>query len=170
MNIQTHPNFKSFVEDVQDAETIYEWVGYAISFQEHFDKTTTPSELYDNFENDKLQNFKIDLEKIDRLYYINLDKEDNYKNEFGDQTYHLIARMQYNDESPIYVEIFAKDPYSHQIVGHIYVSRNVTAFMKHVLSEKIRYNNPLIYEFLREDGIYLEENLDDPKLISYYLL
>ena len=168
-NIKTHPNFQSVVEDVQNAKTIFEYVGHALQFQKDFDKEIIPSEIneydYDdddddnnNFGNDKLEKFKIDLEKIDRLYYIKYT---------DDQTYRLVARMQYNKEEkrsldPIYVEMYAfYDYYSENIKGIIYVSRNVNDFMKFVFYSIALYNRQnqkyLICESLKKDGIYIDE-------------
>ena len=153
MTIQTHPNFKSVVANVQDAGTIDEYVEYAIDNQEKFYKKMPPWEIKDIGGRDKLQKFKIDLEKIDRLYYINYKDED-------EPEYDLITTMQYENNNPIYVEMLAKYPRSYDIEGSIYISQHVNSFMKLVLSDN-RYDKTLIYKSLREDGIYIDD--DDKK-------
>ena len=82
----THPNFKSIDENVKNANAINNQVGRAINNQKYFEKITTPWETTHYWKDKKIQDFKIDLEKIDRLYYIYCDEE-------GEE-YDLVCRMQ----------------------------------------------------------------------------
>ena len=150
-NLQTHPNFKSIDENVQTADAMDDEVGYAIRKQKKIIKFTTREEISRYWKNRKLQDFKIDLEKIDRLYYIYCDYAENYFN--------LICRMQ----GEFYIEMEAKF-YScyglcclDRCAGTIFVSRDANLFMKCVLPYNSRYNKNLIYESLRGDDIYIKE-------------
>ena len=161
MNIQTHPNFKTAVEDVRDAKTIFEYVGYILQFQGKFEKIL----INDKFGNDKISEFKIDLEKIDRLYYLNVDTEDGDKYNLIIK-YHLIARMQYNQkrEKPVYFEMIVRYP-ANKIEGIIYVTRNVNVFVKRVINcNNNNIKNP-IYEFLKKDGIYISRGRGEKDMI-----
>ena len=67
--IKTHSDFKSVDPKVYNADTIYDYVGYALMYQYMLEKRTTPWEK-DLWDYDQLQNFTIELEQVDRLYYI----------------------------------------------------------------------------------------------------
>ena len=68
--------------------------------------------------------------------------------------------MQYENKSPIYLEMLARYSYSYDIEGSIYINRHVKSFMKLVLSDN-RYYKILIYKSLREDGINIDYDDDD---------
>ena len=79
-NMKTHPNFQSLDETVQDTNAIYNYVGRAIRYQDNFKKRYTPDDVtveYFNRNWKEFENFQVDAEKIDRLYFIeNVEKED----------------------------------------------------------------------------------------------
>ena len=83
-DLKTHPNFKSVDENIRNADAIYNQVGWAIDNQQYFQKTTIPWETC--FSVNEFPNFKIDLEKVDRLYYIDCDEDE--------ERYKLICRIQ----------------------------------------------------------------------------
>ena len=138
--LQTSPNFKSVDENVHNIDTIKDIVGYAIDNQKYFEKTTTP---WDSWKGKNIQDFKIELEKIDRLYYI-------FGNELENE-YNLVCRMQ----GEFYIQMIAyccnfSPVYSD---GSIFVSRDANLFMKVVLPNNPHYNKTLIYESLRGPAV-----------------
>ena len=156
-------DFKSCYSNIQHANTILDYVEDALDSQDLFDKNTTPYEKND-FDFEELQSFKIDVDKIDRLYHI------NYEPIYRFQTnYELIVRMQY-DAKPLYVELFGNCCEIHGFrwdgVGHIFISRNADIFMKCVLRirkyESSKYNIKAIYESLKNDGIRFEAAYESP--------
>ena len=153
--LKTHPDFKSLDAEVQNADTMDDYVGEALSYSYMFEKRTTPWEAQ-HWDYDALQKFEIDVEKVDRLYYI------YHTDHAGGQDFKMIARMEY-EEAPLYVELDAGCDYTGfecQGNGVIYVSRDANLFMKLVLSKEDSLNRNLIYKSLREDRIYVEEDND----------
>lgn len=162
--LQTHPDFKSLVPEVQDAETMEDCLFEALEYQETFDKRTNP---WENKEfDDILQNFEIDLEKVDRLYHIQY-----ISNPFG-REFSMIARMQYQDK-PLYVELFAGCDFTGfecQGRGVIFISRDANIFMNLVLTEQEDLKKNLIYASLKEDGIDVEEKEEEYNNCSRWFL
>ena len=155
--LKTHPDFQSLEANVQTAKTMYKYVGEALTYSYMFEKRTTPWEAQ-QWDYDALQEFKIDLEKVDRLYYIY-----HYDDNVSGRKFEMIARMEY-EEAPLYVELSAGCDYTGfdcQGGGQIFVSRDANLFMKLVLAEEKDLNKNLIYKSLREDRIYVEEETDD---------
>ena len=149
--IKTHPNFKSVISSVVNAEDMEDYLFEALFYQSIFERRTTPWEMqYWDYED--LQAFEIDLEQVDRLYHI------KFFEFYGDRQFEMIGRMQYKGE-PIYVELNAAiEPltrFNYQGGGNIFISRDANLFMKLVL----RSNNEkdLIYKSLADDGIEVEE-------------
>ena len=152
--LQTHPSFKSFNPNVKNAEEIDDYLHEALHYQHTFEKRTTPWEAQ-QWDYEELQRFNIDLEKIDRLYYI------FYDSGVGGRNFQMIARMEKDEEQPIYVEMVASCDYTGfdcQGSGYIFISKNANLFMKLVLAEAEKdVDKSLIYDSLREDSIYVEE-------------
>ena len=150
-------DFKSCDPNVQHANTILDYVEDALDAQHSFRKNTTPCEI-NHWDYEDLQSFKVDVDKIDRLYHIFYHAEYHWETDFE-----LIVRMQY-DKKPLYVELIGNcceiNGFNHDGVGHIFVSRDVDIFMKCVLRnslyERSKYNIKAIYELLKEDGIHFE--------------
>ena len=146
-NLQTHPNFKSLDPNIQTVDAMAHEVGYAIRRQRKITKLINPKD----WKNRKPKDFKIDLEKIDRLYYIYCDDAENYFN--------LLCRMQ----GEFYIEMKAIRYNCFDLccvdrgAGTIYVSRDANLFMTQVLPNNSRYDKTLIYESLRKDDIYIKE-------------
>ena len=132
-DLKTHPNFKSVDENIRTADAMYNHVGWAIDNQQYFQKTTIPWET--GFSINEFPNFKIDLEKVDRLYYIDCDEdEDRYK---------LICRIQ--GEFYIYMTANLCSCHS-KLKGFIFVGRDANLFMKVVLFRNPQCEETLIYE------------------------
>ena len=87
--------FKSLVPEVSSNENIEDLIGYALAYQEYFERDVSPYDE-ETFENDDVCNFVIESEKIDRVYYI-YSYEEMY-----DNRYELYCRMLYK-ETPYYV-------------------------------------------------------------------
>ena len=172
--VKTHPNFKSIISTVSDAETIEKYLWYPLSYQNTFQKKTTPHERKLLWNENELESFKIVTEEIDRLYYINYDEDGIWGRD-----YHLVARIGNYKGRQLYVELVAGCDYSgfcHYGLngwGTIYVSSNPSLFMKIIIFKEMdpkliiknllyqrlrpRYDKTLIYQSLREDGFYVEE-------------
>ncbi|XP_066944386.1 uncharacterized protein [Macrobrachium rosenbergii] len=154
MCLKTHPDFKSVDPAVTDADTMDENMWTALAYQYMFDRRTTPWEMA-QWDHDELQSFKVDLEKVDRLYYIYFHDDES----FG-QEYAMIARMDHKG-LPLYVELSASCDYTGfdcQGQGVIFVSRDANLFMKLCITREC--NRDLIYQSLEEDGIQVEEQTE----------
>ena len=68
--IETHPNFKSVVPGIKNANDIYNYLRIPLALQDNFDKETTYWEMLNLWNPEHLESFKIKPEKIDRLYHI----------------------------------------------------------------------------------------------------
>ena len=155
MQQKTHPNFKSIIPYVPDAETIDIYLTDALLYQETFDKKTTPWET-NLWDKKKLDSFKIIPQEIDRLYCI---KHDEFCGIWDDE-YYLLARIDRGDGGPLlYVELTAgcdAEGFSSRGDGAIYISSHPSIFMKLTL-RRPESNKHLIYQSLRDDGLYVEE-------------
>lgn len=152
--INTHTNFKSVDPNVPNADIMDDYVGGALQYQCMFDKRTTPWEktLWDDTE---LENFKIDLEVVDRLYYIY-----QFDDGVNGREFQMTARMDYKGRK-VYIELVAGCDYTGfdcQGGGVIFISLDANLFMKLILTEE--YQSDLIYKSLAEDGIETEEQTE----------
>ena len=148
--IKTHPNFKSVISSVVNAEKMNDYLWYALSYQDTFERRTTPWEM-NQWNYDDLQAIEIDLERVDRLYHIKISEES------GDRIFEMIGRMQYNEEI-LYVKLYAgcdSSGFSCHGGGNIFISRDPNLFMKQPFESKI--DKYLIYKSLADDGIEVEE-------------
>ena len=99
----------------------------------------------------ELENFEIDLELIDRLYYI------YYSGKYSQDAFQMVARMDYKGRK-VYFELIALCPFYGFCLGGgglIFVSGDANLFMRLIMTNKHPSN--LIYKSLREDGIRVEE-------------
>ena len=137
----THPNFESLDSTIKNINDIEEYMHYPLLHQYNFEKNTTP------FENNYFLNqFRITIEDIDRLYFIKIYKIEK-------DIFNLIVRMQYEGK-PLYVEMCAINFI--YCIGDIYITRDVNIFMNVVLNQyydffDTNYKN-LIYQSLMEDN------------------
>ena len=141
--------FQSVDETIKNIDTMKNYIGRAIDNQKYLTKTTTQWEYknyWGKYNNSTLRNFKINLEKIDRLYYIH---RNNYNS-----AYRLVARMQ----GEFYIEMWVHFIDNDDVFGNIFVCRNANLFMRHIsLNESRIYNQKLIYKLLTKDGVYIDK-------------
>ena len=155
----THPNFKSLDPNIQNIKDIEKILKVPLHYQYILEKHTTPFEMQKDWNNNNelLQQFRITVEDIDRLYCI---KHNLYENSMYIDIYNLIIRMQYEGK-PIYVELCFISDYGNKF-GKIYVSRNANIFMNVVLRQYKDINKNLIYNsLLNDDHVYVEEYTDN---------
>ena len=148
INIQ-HPNFESRIQSIKNVNDIKNIIGEILSYEHIFERKTTPWEIH-TWDYKDLQEITIDLEKIDRLYDIyHQDDDDEYL-----ISYELTARMDYNN-NPLYFKLFA---YQSKI--------DIDYYYNNKLKENIflRYNNLIDgYIFLSK---YPEFFVRDNSIIS----
>jgi len=150
MRVKTHPDFKSVYSEITtNADMMDDYMSYALAYQYMFDRRTTPCEK-SLWEDKELDNFNIDLEKIDRLYYIYYAEEE--MGWYGEK-FRMTARMDYKGRK-VYFELVANCDYM-GFDGIIFVCEDADLFMKIIITDKYQIN--LIYQSLREDGIQVEE-------------
>ncbi|XP_047474776.1 uncharacterized protein LOC125029071 [Penaeus chinensis] len=155
--MNTHRNFKSIIPSITSAEDISEFIGPALSYQYMFDRRTSPWEM-EHFEDGELEKFEMDLEKVDRLYYIYA-----YDDVFGSK-YEILARLDYKGKSA-YVNLVASCDFTGfecQGGGYIYISFNTNVFTKIMLDD--HHKRDLIYNSLASDGVNVEEQSEHDRL------
>ena len=140
-----HPDFISFDPKVCNIWDIRNIVSEAIFHQDMFDRKTPPWEkkLW-NLED--LKAFIIDLEEVDRIYFINCD---------SDEEYNMVARLNHRGES-IYVQMLANsDSSGFECQGHgnILICRDANLFLD--MLQDIRNKHP-IRKALMDDGVELK--------------
>jgi len=154
MEIKTHPNFKSVYFEVKNADDMDDYVGNPLCHQSDFYRSTMPWEKT-LWEDKELENFEIDLEFVDRLYYIYYaTKNAGTKLE---EAFQIVARMDYKGRK-VYFELLAICTFWGFMIaggGLIFVSEDPNLFMKLIMTNK--HPSDLIYQSLREDGIRVEE-------------
>ena len=101
---KTHPDFQSLFPKFSNAEILYDYLCGVLCHQNKHCRSTPPREMHRwNNDDSELQKFKIDLEQVDRLYYL-----DDSETGIGDGKYYImICRMQYEGES-LYIAFYAK--------------------------------------------------------------
>ena len=166
--LKTHSNFKSLNPFMKNAKDINDYLLDTFSHQYLFEKRTLPEEK-ELWEAEELNSFKINPEKIDRLYYI-------YRTHNGPHIWYfnILLRLDYKGRQ-LYVEL--KSNYCvdydyelhHLVIDYyepsncfIFVSYNPILFMKLILS--LEHNKDLIYQSLSEDGIDINEIIDIKKI------
>ena len=118
--VQTHPNFASKVPSIKSAADIEIFMQNAnIHPQHHFKRTTTQLEMIRYWTINNLENVNINLEKIDRLYDISIDKSHE-----GSEL-NLVARMIYENEKFLYVKLNSSEDMSNTI----FVSFDLVSFL-----------------------------------------
>lgn len=147
--IFTHPNFKSIIDpNIRNAKIVEDKMFDILILQEKLEKQIL---IYknNNYQWVKMQNsFNIDVQYIDRLYYMNCSEDCDEKH------FELIARLSYNEkEEPIYVELHGFCNEDEEVAGVIRISTDVVNFMRIVLRDYEDVNIYLIYQSFRKDGI-----------------
>ena len=157
--MQTHPNFKSASPEIKDMNDLNTFMSGPLARQYLFAREMIPPLL--------INSFKIDLEKIDRLYYFNYVKA----NDGGVTEYSMIIRLD-NESQPLYVDFtaFHDEDFEENMSGYIFISADVDLFMK-VIADTLNHTRwylnhkkdslGLMYDFLqKEDGIQIEREFD----------
>lgn len=144
--LATHRDFQTLVHGVQDAETMNILVGRAICHQYLFDRRTSPREV-SLWEPGELQEFNIDLEKVDRLYHIHNNDDDIFE---------LVARVEYMDRY-LFVELSGScyfTCFECRGGGQIYVTYSGSLFTKIITTNM--QQEELFYQSLAQDGYQVE--------------
>ena len=158
MSLKTHPNFKSVVPEVRDAEAMNALLSEALIDQDEYEKKTTTWEAK-HWDPEVLERFEIKLEKIDRLYFID--------NNSDNDCFAIMARLEYEEES-LYVTMIAY--YNCCFIrGSIFITKDANIFIKVVIpdikliipSKEYIKKKSLIYSSFREDGIYVEDEEEE---------
>ena len=159
--MKTHYDFRSIDVSITTANDMADHVGYALSYQHMFDCRTSPWEM-ENFKDDDLQRFKVNLEKVDRLYYIH-----HYDDGISSREYEILARMDYGDKKA-YVNVIASCDFTGfdcQGGGYIFVSFNANVLTKIMLNR--RHDHEAIYRSLAEDGLTVEEQSEYDQVSAF---
>ena len=153
-----HPSEKRML--LKSIKKEYDYVIDTFSiYQGHLLRKTTPWELDNYWKNDniELQKFKFDIDKVDCIYYAEVEYEGPWK-----IAYKLIARQKIEENTYIYLELIAPGDYCFFAVGIFFFSRDVNFFMNLVLPKYYqKINKNLIYDSLQKDGIYID--IDSPR-------
>lgn len=150
-NTNTTPEFHSIVDGIDDANSVNRILGEAIQYQYMFETRTFHSESHDFLEDD-LQSFAIDINKINRLYYIL-----HFDDSVSCRKYELLARMEYNLEN-VFVKLSAGYEFTRFGClggGVIYVTKNPNVFFNCIVEEE--NNRMKIRQSLIEDGYCVSE-------------
>lgn len=119
MSIQTHRNFQSLEPYIKNAQDIYNNIKQALIYQSIYNRTTTPQEIQ-TWDYEELQRITIDVEKIDRLYYM----EYHYDNKVTECE--IIIRMIYKDNQYVFIKLYASFDWTNnkpEGTGDIFISR-----------------------------------------------
>lgn len=146
-------NFKSFDKSIKSAKDLYAKIGFAL---EHQNKCICNAMLYEiekEEEKEKeLEEFKIKLENIDRIYYIFTDENTVQSN------YYLLARLD-NQNLFRYVELiyYHNKDYAPKSVGTIFFCSDIYTFVKIVLPLLRSKKKDYIYNSIIKDTIHFEK-------------
>lgn len=179
LSIFDHPNFKSAQPLAGKPNVIYKNIMPLLVNQRLLSKRKII--IMDPNNDKELNFFTLQAENIDRLYYIYSDDKkapinrlrddddddrkllfkNNNNNNLDKLLFHIIARVNYKNQIPLYVELAAlydpnygklEDSFSDRVWdGFILLSTNVELFMRLCLpkmSENVKNN---VYKFLRND-------------------
>ncbi|XP_069972496.1 uncharacterized protein [Penaeus vannamei] len=149
--MNTHPHFKSIVETVNSAEEIDDLIGEALTYQDMLDKRTSPWEMH-CWSQEELQNFRIKLSNVDRLYHIHF-----FDDHLEERKFVLVARILYK-ERHVFVQLIAGCDFTGfhcRGGGEIYISLDAQVFLKSVLDQK--YDIQKIWRAMVDDGYNVEQ-------------
>nr|WOZ57630.1 hypothetical protein MmNV_37 [Menippe mercenaria nudivirus] len=139
--------FKSLNSEVKTNEDLDEILGHALIYQYMFDNKTSPWER-SSWGEDELENFKIDVDCIDRLYFVSCIRYGDY----SEAEYAMLARMEYNGKK-VFIDFSAScdsTGFDCQGGGETYVTFDVNIFYNVIVS--VRNDSGCILESLQEDG------------------
>ena len=153
--LKTHPNFKSAVPEITDVNEIEFYVVDALTHQNKFMRIMIPPAIPD------LKSFKIDLEKVDRLYHLRWERGSKYGSKIINSMIIRLVDHKDNNLPPLYVELWTTYlPEGYYLWdGILFISADVDSFMKVILEKYPEKDS--IYDFLeKEDGIQIEKEFD----------
>ena len=157
-NPVTLPSFKS--QDprlVGGVATIYTLLGYALRWQQIFEKRIIGAEK-SQWDDERLEAFRVTPERFDRVYHMQCFEDDEYPR----RDYCLVARQQRSDGGYIYLELNGKcanagfGSSQHTDDAVIYITENVNLFVIH-LAKKNQYLTNLVQQSLEEEEKKLKE-------------
>lgn len=144
--------FKSYVSSVKTLDDLLECMEPALSYQFLFERKTSPWEM-SCWNQNELQNFKVEAEKVDRVYYVKCT-EDDYGSDF-----YLLCRMKYADKH-VFVEFAAGCDYTGfdcQGGGDIYITFDPSNFYNEALQNLHDDDGRnLLLHALQEDGCHVD--------------
>lgn len=146
----THHNFKSIQNKIQNVEDIYNVIGTLLVHQSKFPVRFPPDEFV-HWNGKVLDQFGIDLEKIDRLYHVSCNEVS------GRLEYELAARMDYEGRC-LYVHAKSVMNWAWDGLvgeGEIYLTFDPQVFLKSTISSNC--NPQGIWKSMVEDGFLVEE-------------
>nr|XP_053646493.1 uncharacterized protein LOC128698324 [Cherax quadricarinatus] len=132
----------------QDIEDL---IGTALIYQYMFTKSTSPWER-SHWTDRELEGFEIDLEAVDRLYYVHHADDGVSGREFE-----FAGRMEYHNH-PVYVKMSAGCDFTGfdcQGGGSIYISRDAQIFLEAILEDE--YQPRSILQAMLQDGLQVHE-------------
>ena len=131
----TMDGFHSLDPRVTCVADINKFVGFALQRQHLFEKRTTPWEK-SQWDDERLEAFRINLERTDRLYFIKYyEEEDEEDDNDTTRQFYMIARQNY-DGKHIFVELigrFNDAGFDSPHCAVIHVSENDHFFMKCIM-------------------------------------
>ena len=150
MATKTHPNFKSIIASVSSANDMSDKMYGALCYQYMFDRRISPWDM-EQFGDEDIQKFELDLEKVDRLYHIY-----HFDDGVSGANWEILVRMDHNGRKA-YVNLTAGCDFTGfecQGGGYIYITFNVNVFTRIMLEDNI--DRDAIYHALRDDGVVVE--------------
>ena len=151
MSIQTHRNFQSLEPCIKNAQDINNNINQALNYQSIYSRTTTPQEIQ-TWDYEELQRITIDVEKIDRFYYM----EFYYHSKTTE--YEIIIRMIYKDNQYVFIKLYTNFDWTNNKpigIGEIFVSRCPKLFVTKVFCKNVK-------NFILNDN-----NVNSKNLISF---
>lgn len=137
-----------------NAEDIADYVGHALLYQHMFERKTSPWEM-NQWDQDELQSFDVELDKVDRLYNI-----DYFNDGVSGSSFYLMVRMVYN-EKHVFVELNASCDYTGfdcQGGGDIFITINPNLFSKVITRPPDDMER--LYQSLAEDGYHIDKQTE----------
>nr|BDV49891.1 MAG: hypothetical protein [Metapenaeopsis lamellata majanivirus] len=145
----THKYFKSFVRGINNATDLYESIPFALKNHHKLEIKVLPSEneffSQDGYEEGALfrnrPKFDINVESIDRLYYLySNDKreiEEMEKDEIQVDIWNeMVARMEYKNKKVFFVLLYFREYEYDNSSGCIYLTKDIDVFQNVLLLEK----------------------------------
>lgn len=153
----THPDFNTLVPGVDTIDAMEDHLCPSLEYQYMFVRKTSPWERSE-WRDEDLDGFNLNLEEVDRLYYI---FQDNY--DVNDQFFNILARVCHGG-SHLFVELSASCDYTGfdcQGCGDIFVTRSANIFFQVLMRHN--YDRDAIRASLLSDGYALDDLIMPPR-------